>query len=84
MQRFTEAELARYDGRNGRPAYIACNGRVYDVTGSFLWQDGRHQALHDAGRDLSAVLAAAPHGDDLLDRCPLVGLMEGTVSQDRE
>ena len=76
MQRFTEAELARYDGRNGRPAYIACDGKVYDVTGSFLWKDGRHQALHDAGRDLSAALGAAPHGDDLLDRCPLVGLME--------
>ena len=77
MQRFTKAELARSDGRDGRPAYIACNGKVYDVTESFLWKGGRHQALHDAGRDLSAALGAAPHGEALLDRCPIIGLMEG-------
>jgi len=73
MHWFTIAELARYDGRNGTPAYIACAGKVYDVTGSFLWQGGRHQALHTAGVDLTDSLSQAPHGADLLARFPVIG-----------
>ncbi len=73
MRTFTGDELARYDGREGRPAYIAYAGKVYDVTGSFLWRGGRHQALHRAGMDLTADLKEAPHGDDLLTRVPVVG-----------
>lgn len=30
----TEAELATYDGRSGRPIYLAVNGSVYDVSAS--------------------------------------------------
>ena len=33
-QAFTEESLARFDGRDGRPAYVAYQGKVYDVTGS--------------------------------------------------
>jgi len=73
MREFTTDELARYDGRAGAAAYIACNGKVYDVSGSFLWQQGRHQALHQAGADLTPGLTKAPHGADLLERFPVVG-----------
>ena len=76
MKRCTREELARCDGREGRPAWIALRGRVYDVSESFLWKGGRHMAMHEAGRDLTAVLDQAPHGDDLLGRVPLVGLLE--------
>ena len=75
MRRFTVDMLASYDGRDGRPAYVACEGKVYDVTGSFLWKDGRHQAMHDAGLDLTLALGGAPHGADLLPRCPQVGVL---------
>ncbi len=75
-RRFTPDELARYDGKDGRPAYIAYKGKVYDVTESFLWRGGRHQALHEAGEDLTAALAGAPHGEDLLARVPVVGVIE--------
>jgi predicted heme/steroid binding protein len=74
MREFTAEELARYNGKDGAPAYIACRGRVYDVTGNFLWQRGRHQALHQAGQDLTAILDQAPHGEDLLERVPIVGI----------
>jgi len=77
MRRFTAEELASYDGRDGRPAYVACDGKVYDVTGSFLWRGGRHQAMHDAGLDLTHALGGAPHGPDLLARCPQVGVLVG-------
>jgi len=83
MREFTPAELARYDGTEGKPAYIACDGKVYDVSDSFLWQRGRHQALHRAGADLTASLRDAPHGADLLERFPVVGcLTQGAIEQD--
>jgi predicted heme/steroid binding protein len=71
-RRFTTQELARFDGRD-TPAYVACDGVVYDVSDSFLWRRGRHQAQHLAGTDLTAALAGAPHGDDLLAALPVVG-----------
>ncbi len=70
---FDAATLQPLDGKEGRRAYIAAGGRVVDVTGSRLWPAGRHMARHSAGCDLTADLAAAPHGPDVLDRYPQVG-----------
>ncbi len=73
MRKFTREELKKYDGKDGRPAYIAYKGKVYDVTSSFLWQKGKHMAMHYAGEDLTAELEQAPHGEDLLERFPVIG-----------
>lgn len=75
MQKFTRQELAQYDGQNGAPAYIAYQGRVYDVSHSFLWQQGRHQVTHRAGQDFTGGLAQAPHSADLLERFAVVGVL---------
>jgi len=75
MRTLTREELARCNGRDGAPAYIAYGGRVYDASASFLWRGGRHQARHLAGRDYTAGLQGAPHGADLLERLPLVGFL---------
>lgn len=75
MKEFTLRELSRYDGKEGRPAYIAYAGKVYDVSDSFLWKGGRHQVLHDAGTDLTEALSKAPHGADLLERVQLIGVI---------
>jgi predicted heme/steroid binding protein len=78
MRQFSREDLAKYNGKDGAPAYIAYGGRVYDVSESFLWQRGRHQARHAAGMDLTGELAQAPHGAELLARFPVVGvLIEG-------
>ena len=76
MRKFTIEELSHYDGKNEKPAYIAYRGKVYDVSKSFLWRGGEHQVLHDAGRDLTRDLDDAPHGADLLDRVPLIGIID--------
>lgn len=70
---FTAAELAGFDGREGRPAYLAYQGLVYDVSGSSLWPDGDHQGMHQAGEDLTAAMADAGHGDEILAQFPVVG-----------
>lgn len=75
MKRFDEAELAQYDGKAGASAYIAYDGKVYDVSSSFLWRDGEHQVLHSAGINLTDDLKDAPHGEDLLEEFPVVGLL---------
>lgn len=75
MRQFSKEELARYNGKEGNPAYIVYNGNVYDVSKSFLWQKGNHQVLHQAGADLTEALKQAPHGADLLKRFPVVGTL---------
>jgi predicted heme/steroid binding protein len=72
MRTFTKEELAGYDGSRGM-AYVACEGKVYDVSQSFLWQKGKHQVIHRAGADLTEALKRAPHGSELLERFPVVG-----------
>lgn len=80
---FTPDELARCDGRDGRPAYVAHEGRVFDVSGSKLWKDGRHMNRHQSGRDLTTDLSQAPHGRDMLDRYPQVGVVAGAPAARR-
>lgn len=75
MKRMNKQELSKYNGKNGVPAYIAYQGKIYDVSESFLWKNGKHQVLHQAGEDLTDALKDAPHGQDMLERVPLVGLL---------
>jgi predicted heme/steroid binding protein len=75
MREFTLTELSQYDGERGRPAYIACHGKVYDMSSSFLWKNGRHQLGLHAGNDLTDELTEAPHGLDLLEKFPVVGVL---------
>jgi predicted heme/steroid binding protein/uncharacterized membrane protein len=72
---FDEESLKKNDGREGRPAYIAHNGRVFDVSKSRLWPGGAHMGRHHAGGDLSADIGAAPHGPEVLERYPQVGVL---------
>lgn len=82
MKEYSKEELARYNGKNGNPAYVAYKGKVYDVSASFLWKDGTHQVLHSAGVDLTDALEQAPHGGDLLGKFPIVGIFHGTGTSD--
>lgn len=75
MKEFDLKTLAEFDGTNGKPIYVAVNGKVYDVTRSKLWKDGTHQKRHHAGEDLTEDLEAAPHKPDVLQRFPQVGII---------
>lgn len=69
-------ELKGFDGKEGKPAYIGYMGKVYEVTQSKLWKNGRHMNRHNAGGDLSADIQAAPHTPEVLERVPQVGILE--------
>lgn len=75
LRKFTVEELKQYHGRDGKPAYMAYKGKVYDITESFLWINGDHQGQHEAGRDLTSEMANAPHGEEMLERVKLVGVL---------
>jgi predicted heme/steroid binding protein len=72
-QDLTTEELQRFDGKEGRPAYAAYNGNIYDVTRGKLWKEGSHMRKHIAGTDLTAALSQAPHGEENVMSMPLVG-----------
>lgn len=69
----TLQELAQYDGKDGRKAYVAVNGTIYDLTDSERWQNGHHEGAHQAGADLTEELKAAPHVRSVIERFPVVG-----------
>jgi predicted heme/steroid binding protein/uncharacterized membrane protein len=76
MKEFDPESLSRFSGKDGQPAYISHKGRIIDVSASKLWKTGLHMKLHPAGRDLTADISAAPHGPEVLDRYPQVGILK--------
>jgi predicted heme/steroid binding protein len=72
MLYLTLSELAEYDGKDGRPAYVAVDGVIYDVSNSRLWANGEHNGFQ-AGRDLTQEIQGSPHGPSTLSRMPKVG-----------
>jgi predicted heme/steroid binding protein len=59
-RKFTVKELEEHNGKNGKPAYIAYQGKVYDISQS----------------DLTEELELAPHREEMLKRVKLIGTLE--------
>ena len=73
MVQITRQQLQENNGKNGKPAYVAYQGKVYEVTESSFWMEGDHLGMHEAGKDLTEELEMAPHKDENLQRVKLVG-----------
>lgn len=72
---FNRETLSEFDGRNGRRAYIAIDGVVYDVTNSPRWPNGNHNGFQ-AGQDLSRQIPRDHRNDGRYERFPVVGTYE--------
>ena len=68
----TLEELKQYDGKDGRPVYVAYKGKVYDLTKSDFWAGGTHMGMITAGQDLTSSIHLSPHGEANLFRYPVV------------
>lgn len=77
----TPEQLADFDGKDNRPAYVAYKGMIYDMTNSRLWKNGAHMVKHHAGTDLTPDLAKAPHTEDKVLAMPQVAML---VAEDRK
>jgi predicted heme/steroid binding protein/uncharacterized membrane protein len=76
MKEITSEELLFFNGKDGKPVYIAFQEKVYEVSKSPLWAKGLHMNRHPAGKDLTGDLSAAPHGTEVLERYPQVGVLK--------
>jgi len=72
---FTLDELAQYDGSLGRPAYVAVNGIIYDVSNQSAWGGATHFGLY-AGNDLTAQFQGCHGMLSILTNLPKVGTLK--------
>ena len=76
MKEFTSEELSSFNGKGGNLVYIAFEGKIYDVSKSPLWSSGSHMKRHPSGKDITGEISAAPHGPEVLERYPQVGILK--------
>jgi len=82
MKEITSEQLLTFNGKEGNPVYIAFEGRVYDVSKSPLWSKGIHMNRHPSGKDLSGEIIAAPHGPEVFERYPQVGILKKGIPEE--
>ena len=71
LNEITPEELSQYDGKDGRPAYVAVDGVVYNVTGYPVWENGTHFDLV-AGIDATEIFKMC-HDRTILEKLETVG-----------
>ena len=69
---FTIEELAQYDGKDGKPAYVAVDGIVYDM--SSVFDSGKHYS-HYAGKELTTAFYSY-HVKSQITKYPVIGVLE--------
>ncbi len=70
----TVEQLSQYNGTSGKPAYVAVDGAIYDLTGIKAWKKGKHKGRHTAGTELSKEIKKnSPHGLQVLKKLKVVG-----------
>lgn len=74
MEKYSRAQLALRNGQDRDEIWIAFEGRIYDVSDSRLWKNGRHYE-HWAGQDLTEELKDAPHTSLVFSRFHQVGVL---------
>jgi len=75
MKKLDLKSLAEFDGNAGKPVYIAYQGKVFDVSNSKMWKGGLHMNRHKAANDLTVYFQSAPHGEEVFERYPQVGIL---------
>jgi len=83
MKEFDDESLKEFNGKDGKPVYVAHQGKVYDVSASRFWKTGTHMKRHPAGGDLTSEITAAPHGPEVLERYPQVGILKKVETTER-
>jgi len=72
---FNKETLAKYNGKDGMPGYVAVDGVVYDVTDVAAWQSP-HAGQFEPGKDYSEEIRQSPHGLKNLKKLKVVGSYE--------
>lgn len=76
LKEFTLEEVAKYNGKDGMPAYVIINKNVYDNSNVAVWKGGEHFGIL-AGGDLTEVYNSCHSGNkEILGRLTLVGTLK--------
>lgn len=71
---YTSEQLKLRDGISLPEIWVSYKGKIYDVTSSELFKDGKHY-WHHSGKDLTAEMQDAPHMDDVMNKFHIVGVL---------
>ena len=74
-----KSDFQQFNGKDGKPAYIAYKDHVYNVSKSKHWKNGAHMNSHMAGEDLTDAFYGAPHGEEVLEKVEKVGILEAEI-----
>lgn len=72
MNKYTLRQLSLRNGQDKEEIWIAYQGKIYDVSASRLWRNGKHYE-HWAGQDLTPELADAPHNEKVFEKFEVIG-----------
>ncbi len=72
---YTISQLALRNGTDREEIWCAYKGKIYDVSKSRLWRNGKHYE-HWAGQDLTDELVDAPHNENVFDKFKIVGILK--------
>ncbi|MGN7205818.1 cytochrome b5 domain-containing protein [Pedobacter sp. SAFR-022] len=74
MNSYTKQQLALRNGQDKPEIWVAFEGKIYDVTSSRLWRNGKHYE-HWAGQDLTDELKDAPHTRSVFEKFEVIGVL---------
>lgn len=74
MNSYTKQQLALRNGQDKPEIWVAFKGKIYDVTSSRLWRNGKHYE-HWAGQDLTDELKDAPHTRSVFEKFEVIGVL---------
>ena len=75
MKTYTKQQLALRNGQDKPEIWIAYMGKIYDVSSSRLWKNGKHYE-HWAGQDLTEELKEAPHPEHVFLKFEPIGYLK--------
>jgi predicted heme/steroid binding protein len=74
MNSYSKQQLALRNGQDKPEIWVAFEGKIYDVTSSRLWRNGKHYE-HWAGQDLTDELKDAPHTRSVFEKFVVIGIL---------
>ena len=72
---YSRSQLALRNGQDKPDIWVAFDGKIYDMTKSKLWRNGKHYE-HWAGQDLTSELVDAPHSEQVFEKFTPIGLLK--------
>lgn len=75
MPFYTKSQLALRNGQDKPEIWVAFAGKIFDMTTSKLWKNGKHYE-HWAGQDLTDELRDAPHSAKVFEKFEPIGQLK--------